>query len=154
MRIKAITTTAVAVFLLCACAGLKGGYSIPSSHPEELSKNRPVCSSCHEAGEGKLVYKRFDHTTAFARGDHKNEAYQDARVCEMCHAQSYCNDCHVTRTELKPETRRASETYRQMPHRGDYRTRHRIDGRLDPASCYSCHGNPKASASCAVCHGK
>jgi hypothetical protein len=26
-----------------------------------------------------------------------------------------------------------------MPHTGDYLSRHRIDGRLDPVSCRRCH---------------
>jgi len=34
-----------------------------------------------------------------------------------------------------------NEVSRVMPHRGDYTVTHRIDGRLDPGSCYRCHGN-------------
>jgi hypothetical protein len=39
-----------------------------------------------------------------------------------------------------------------MPHRGDYVTRHRIDGRIDPTACFRCHGSPKRAKLCASCH--
>jgi hypothetical protein len=38
-----------------------------------------------------------------------------------------------------------------MPHRGEYLTRHQIDGRVDPGSCIQCHGN-RNDGSCGVCH--
>jgi len=141
---------------LAACSAYKGGaYAVPVKHPEELPRGRaPLCSSCHTPKGGSIGYGRFDHTRAFAESTHKFDAYQGGRMCSMCHEQSSCNDCHVLSSELKPSARRPGDTYRVAPHRGDYRTRHQIDGRLDPASCFRCHGNPRASASCGVCHGK
>jgi hypothetical protein len=70
----------------------------------------------------------------------------------MCHQTSFCNDCHATRVELKPSERHKTETYRRMPHRGNYLARHRIDGRVDPTSCFRCHGNPKTARTCSPCH--
>ena len=96
--------------------------------------------------------ERYVHTADFGKS-HRPEATQGEAVCAMCHQTSFCNDCHATRVELKPSLKNQTETYRSMPHRGDYLSRHRIDGRVDPTSCFRCHGNPKSARTCANCHG-
>lgn len=142
-----------AVLLLCSCSMTGGGYLVPDSHPEKLSGNPPLCSSCHDESN-KFDFGGFDHTPAFAKGDHRFLASQKQGVCAMCHQQSYCNDCHAEDAGMKPSAKNPDKTYLQMPHRGDYISRHRIDGRLDPASCFSCHKSPRTASSCAVCHGR
>lgn len=142
--------------LFLGCAALKGAYSVPARHPEDLPGGRPLCSAadCHQGSREPLPYARFDHTAAFADGSHRAEAYQQSRVCAMCHGQAFCNDCHSSRVELKPSAKDPTGTARRAPHRGDYLSRHRIDARLDPTSCFRCHGNPKSAQTCARCHGK
>ena len=137
---------------LAACAALNGGYAVPDRHPEELERGNPVCTECHEADDENIAYDAFSHDGDWARS-HRQATYGNQQMCTMCHTQSFCNDCHVTRGELKPSVRGQADTYRQMPHRGDYLSRHRIDARLDPTACFRCHGNPKASKSCNPCHG-
>jgi hypothetical protein len=39
----------------------------------------------------------------------------------------------------------------EMPHRGDYITQHQIDGRINPAPCFRCHGR-RNNERCAECH--
>ncbi len=137
--------------LLVACTAMKSGYQVPPAHPEELGKGRPTCSECHEKSSENLNYERYNHTVFFME-NHRLEAQQDEEVCTMCHQTSFCNDCHATRVELKPSERQKTDTYRRMPHRGNYLSRHRIDGRVDPTSCFRCHGNPKTAQTCAPCH--
>ncbi len=146
--------TLLAVLLLvAACAGLQSRYTLPARHPSaaELTVSPKVCTDCHERGQ-ELAYERYVHTADFG-SNHRPEATQGEAVCAMCHQTSFCNDCHATRIELKPSLKNQSETYRSSPHRGDYLSRHRIDGRVDPTSCFRCHGNPKAAQTCARCHG-
>jgi hypothetical protein len=151
--LKRIFPALCVLVLLGACATLQGGYDLPLQHPAELERGRrPLCTDCHEARGDKIAYGRFDHTVHFGDG-HSQEARQGERVCAMCHQTSFCNDCHATRVELKPSDKNQSDTYRRMPHRGDYRSRHIIDGRIDPTSCFRCHGNPKTARTCASCHG-
>jgi hypothetical protein len=138
--------------LLVACASLEGRYVVPDRHPEELPRGNPVCTECHEADDENIAYADLTHDAQWDRS-HRQRTYGNEKLCAMCHDQSFCNDCHVTRSELKPSVRRQADTYRQMPHRGDYLSRHRIDARLDPTSCFRCHGNPKSSKTCAPCHG-
>lgn len=140
--------------VLAACAVQTQSYQIPALHPEDsgLGKRPPICVDCHEAKTEDFNWQQFDHTPFFAE-THRQLAYRNEQVCAMCHQTSFCNNCHAAGIELKPSQKNQTETYRRSPHRGDYISRHRIDGRVDPTSCFRCHGNPKASASCVRCHG-
>ena len=82
---------------------------------------------------------------------HGRAAVRDQRVCEMCHKPSTCADCHGSKEEIKPSAKRGSRFDPATPHRGDYLSRHRTDGRLDPASCLPCHGR-KNEERCSTCH--
>jgi len=143
-----------AVIFLAACAGLQGGYEPQARHPaaDNLGRKPKICSYCHGAGDRNETYGIFDHTPDFAL-NHNVPAYQGEDICAMCHRTSFCTDCHGTRIELKPSLKNQDETYRPAQHRGDYLSRHRIDGRVDPTSCFRCHGNPKSAETCARCHG-
>lgn len=149
---KTILSTLALLALLCACASLRGREPLPTAHPMELEKGRPVCTECHETRGETVSFGRFNHTPYWG-DNHRQEAYQNEPLCAMCHATSFCNDCHATRVELKPSIKEQGDTYRRLPHRGDYLSRHYIDGRIDPVSCFRCHGNPKAAATCRSCHG-
>jgi hypothetical protein len=147
------TLTLLAIMLLvAACAGLQTQSKLSARHPTaaELGVTPKVCTDCHQGDE--VPYSRYVHTADFGL-HHRPEAAQGEAVCAMCHQTSFCNDCHATRVELKPSLKNQSETYRSAPHRGDYLSRHRIDGRVDPTSCFRCHGNPKSAKNCARCHG-
>ena len=141
------------VLLVTACSSLQSTTTLPAKHPsaEEIGAEPKICTDCHDP-QGAVAFKRFVHTADWGQ-NHRAAAYQAEAVCAICHEQSYCNDCHASRVEMKASDKNDTEPYRSMPHRGDYLTRHRIDGRIDPTSCFRCHGNPKASRTCAPCHG-
>lgn len=126
-------------------------------HSKEWGENHPVdrdavCAMCHQTSYCNDCHARYVHSADYGV-NHRVQAYQGDLICATCHQTSFCNDCHATRVELKPSVKNQAETYRPMPHRGDYLSRHRIDGRMDPTSCFRCHGNPKAAESCGRCHG-
>lgn len=122
-------------------------------HPVDLGKKKPICTDCHdESPREDLVIRRYNHTLYFA-DNHRLAARRNPQVCNMCHQQKMCNDCHGMELELKPSERDRTGSYKRTPHRGDYLSRHRIEGRLDPGSCYRCHGNPRRAKTCARCHG-
>ena len=139
------------LFIYACAAKQNAGYVFPAVHPEELEPGRPMCSDCHEDND-RIVFARFNHTATFA-DNHPQLAYQYEQACNMCHQQRFCDDCHGVRMEEKPSEKDPTSTYRRTPHRGDYLSRHRIDGRIDPTSCYRCHGNPKTAEACVSCHG-
>jgi len=134
---------------LVACAAT---YQLPAQHPEELEAGLPVCTDCHDSSDDNVSFGRFTHTISWGKY-HRLAANQNEQVCSMCHQQSFCNDCHGVRVELKPSTKSPDDVLRNMPHRGDFLSRHRIEGRMNPTSCFRCHGNPKTAQTCAPCHG-
>ena len=127
--------------ILFACVSTK---SLPAKHPMEV-QGMPVCSMCHTDGRAAL-----DHNADYITR-HKFYAAQQQRTCELCHAQSFCADCHANKEELKPSDKYKDAPQRSMPLRGDYLTQHRIDGKLNPASCFPCHGRQN-NERCKTCH--
>ena len=140
------------VVLLIACAAIQSGYAPPSRHPVEEDEDLRFCLYCHDMEEAEIPYEKFIHGMFFA-DNHNQVAGRYGPVCSTCHRASFCSDCHGVGIELKPSLKEQTENYRRMPHRGDYLSRHVIDGRINPASCYRCHGNPKSSQTCRPCHG-
>jgi hypothetical protein len=137
---------------LPGCALLADTPSVPVPHPEELKGGKADCSECHsDVSTGALKpYDSFRHTKPFVAG-HGFYARQGQGLCSSCHGPSFCLSCHGRRDELMPAVKDADRPDRALPHRGDYLTRHRIEGRIDPGSCIPCHGNKQAGL-CRGCH--
>jgi len=142
----------ISMLFLVACASMKKGNVLPLEHPQVFENMAPMCTECHDARSEDVHYELYNHTSVFAK-NHRLPAYRNMQICTICHAQKDCAECHGVRIELKPSQKNQIETFRKMPHRGDYLSRHRIDGRIDPTSCFRCHGNPKTAKTCAKCHG-
>jgi hypothetical protein len=144
---------AVALSFSLGCAVLSQEESIPPKHPEELAGWRADCRECHEdVSTGALKpYATFRHSIVFVNNLHPMYASQGQNLCASCHAPSFCQTCHARNEELKPNTKMGDRPDRVLPHRGDYIVLHRIDGRLDPGSCFRCHGN-KDDVTCRACH--
>ena len=139
--------------ILAACSQMKAIPGLPASHPEALVVGQQVsCAECHEDQQkGTLkVYNAFSHSNVFVK-NHRFYASSDDRLCSTCHKSSFCNDCHTNQVEMKPSLKYGNRPDRQMPHRGNFFTLHKIEGKLDPASCYRCHGRAN-NERCNSCH--
>lgn len=139
--------------VLASCASMVAkDKSLPAAHPEALGEKRVLCSECHEdQARGSLKQlAAFSHTNTFVK-EHRFYAMNSSRLCAVCHAASFCNDCHVTKGEIKPSQKIGNRPDRELIHRGDFMTRHRIEGKLDPASCFRCHGRGNNEL-CRSCH--
>ena len=149
---RALIAGTVLVALLGACAAVAPVPSVPPKHPEELGPWRPDCAECHsDLSTGALKpYSTFTHSSAFIR-EHAAYAVQGQNLCASCHAPGFCQGCHAVKEELKPNVKMGDRPDMTLPHRGDYLVQHRIDGRLDPGSCFPCHGN-RNDARCRACH--
>lgn len=144
---NSMTTKIVFLFVFSALLGLYAcahTASMAASHPVEVT-TAPACSECHTDGRAAL-----DHTSDFATR-HRFYAEQQGRTCALCHKESFCSDCHAHKDELKPSDKYKDSPERSLPHRGDYLNQHKIDGRIDPASCMKCHGRSN-NERCRVCH--
>jgi hypothetical protein len=139
--------------VLMGCGLVSPETSFAPTHPVNLGSGLALCSDCHsnDASKGALkLYATLDHTPAFVR-DHRMQANQDSNTCAVCHAISFCADCHGGKVAMKPATKWADRPDLESPHRGDYLTLHKIEGRLDSSSCYRCHGRAN-NDQCRACH--
>lgn len=140
------------VALAAGCSAVSQTPSVPPKHPEELPAGRVDCAECHsDLSTGALKpYASFRHSIVFIR-EHAMYAAQGQNLCQSCHGASFCQGCHARSEELKPGTRMGDRPDMTLPHRGDYIVLHQLDGRLDPGSCFRCHGN-KNDVKCRACH--
>ncbi len=138
-----MTALVAAAALALAMGACAGNRTLARPHPQEVS-GPPICARCHESD-----YPGLDHGPGFGTG-HGPAAAGSANVCLTCHKESFCAECHAGLEEVKP-TDKNRGLGRDAPHRGDYLTRHRIDGRLDPVSCFGCHGR-RNDRRCRACH--
>ena len=127
--------------MILACAQTA---SMATKHPVEVA-NMPLCGDCHTDWRSSL-----SHTADYGTR-HRFYAAQRRQTCLLCHRESFCADCHAHKEEIKPSDKYKDSPQRAMPHRGDYLTQHKIDGRLNPASCFPCHGRQN-NERCKVCH--
>jgi len=137
---------------MSACGLLAPETSFVTTH-EPLDKGRPTCSACHENETMKGGFKTFasfDHTSDFVK-NHRFQANRDLATCASCHAQAFCSDCHGGKTAMKPSVKLGDRPDRATPHRGGYLTLHRMEGKIDPSSCYKCHGRAN-NDKCITCH--
>lgn len=115
------------------------------------------CSACHPAGpDGKLILRHGStgaspplvprartnwgaaHTLDFVR-DHATTAKSNPALCETCHDDDQCQDCH--NGVLRP----------MRIHAADYLTSHAVDARARTADCQSCH---RMQNDCLACHDR
>ncbi len=145
--------TVLLTTLLMACAALEKLPNRQTSHQETLARGQQVnCVECHDdqnKGTLKSVV-RFSHSPTFVK-NHRFPAASDSRLCASCHKESFCADCHTPRTEILPSRTLSERPDRELPHRGNYLTIHKIEGKMNPASCNRCHGRGNNDR-CMVCH--
>jgi len=128
--------------VLYACANTN---SVARVHPVEV-KGLVNCTECHSDSWGALNHKADDFYLK-----HKFYAAQQKFACSACHQESFCVDCHAHKEEIKPSDKYKDSPERALPHRGDYLSQHKIDGRINPASCAKCHGRSN-NERCITCH--
>jgi hypothetical protein len=93
---------------------------------EERKAKRPLkCTSCHK--DNMAAIKPKTHTLSFKK-DHRILAQTSGEECQLCHAQSFCVDCHMRR-----------DTMQNKVHEGNYLFYHAIEARANPMKCSSCH---------------
>ena len=141
MKIAFLVLLPVFALMFFACAHTQ---SMATKHPVEVT-GFPICSDCHTDGRASL-----NHTENFS-ARHKFYAAQSSQTCMVCHKESYCSDCHAHKEELKPSDKYKDSPQFSAPHRGDYLNQHKIDGRINPASCFPCHGRQN-NERCKTCH--
>lgn len=101
------------------------------------------CDACHPK-EFELMPD--DHTKPFLRGKHKDRASSDPAYCAMCHASSFCVDCHQGK---KVSVHSSGKQVVPKDHKTpSWRKEHGAPFLAGEGSCGSCHDD----RSCKRCH--
>ncbi|MDP8224923.1 MAG: hypothetical protein P9L99_16305 [Candidatus Lernaella stagnicola] len=127
-----------------------GGHSrCGECHASDLHKL--LCAKCHRRMSRERLYRLqgFTHDNNFP-AEHGAMAMRSPRVCMQCHREAYCNDCHAKKPGLKPSVKFPEQVRRKFIHRGDWLTKHHIEGRTERAKCVKCHGQ----SDCRSCHDR
>jgi hypothetical protein len=101
------------------------------------------CDRCHPPG---FDLKPADHTTAFARKTHPQQAKKRPEYCSMCHKTEFCIDCHNGKGKgpNAPTKLVIPADHRDAKWRSD----HGKDYLDSKGLCGVCHTGP----SCQRCH--
>ena len=120
------------------------GVMVTSRQSQAANDNNPTQDEKQKIQIGaRIAPVRLDLT-----GKDPNTVYLGSY---LVNAGGGCNDCHTNQVEMKPSIKYGNRPDRDMPHRGNYMTLHKIEGKLDPASCYRCHGRAN-NERCMTCH--
>lgn len=127
---------------------------VRTAHPEE-SRGGPLslmgqCYTCHGTAEqpeasaecgmchpADYEPEPASHATSEWARAHGDTWEVDAGLCDMCHEQTYCDDCHGI----------------EMPHPDRWaegEQGHAVIAETDPSSCDTCHEG--GSQLCSMCH--
>jgi hypothetical protein len=110
---------------------------------------RGNCTPCHIREElSRLLPQTFLRHDAAWLERHGVSAARQTQICQSCHSQTWCADCHDQGRGLLLERRQPDAVERQFKHVGDFLVRHAIESRSRPATCLRCH----TSSSCDNCH--
>lgn len=121
-----IETRGRALTFMAQCYTCHGTAAEPDASAE--------CSTCHPA-DYELV--PATHEQVAWKDDHGETARSDFGLCELCHEQPFCTDCHGV----------------QMPHPDGWEkgaTGHAAAAKTDRAVCSRCHG--ETLDMCTMCH--
>jgi hypothetical protein len=107
------------------------------------------CVPCHRQEQlTRLLPRTFmRHQGAWHRR-HGLAAKGRQRICNQCHMESQCADCHEQNQSLPLEVRAPDAVEQEQVHRADYLTRHPLEARSRSTQCLKCH----SPASCDGCH--
>jgi hypothetical protein len=146
-----ILLLSVTLSFILGCAALNVGDSRLKRHEENI-KGNSNCLECHEKGDpaGNKPFSIYVHNASFF-DRHGDVAGGFQAICESCHKPKYCADCHGVKEEIAPSRKLGNRPDRSSPHRGDYFAKHKIEGRLNQAKCFQCHGR-RNNKTCGRCH--
>ncbi len=136
----------------CHTPDRHGAQSLPSMslcqdcHQETQAMNE--CRHCHQTLPSGRLKTQFDHYTlkpsvvtfpeiAHSKNfEHGRSARMTPQLCQTCHQDDECLDCHLTTRQL-------------AIHPPEYLRHHAVDAIQDSARCTQCHAPEKF---CTQCH--
>lgn len=122
-------------------------------HDHEAARDARRCDACHRGLEdaGTLPLSHLAHDGDWLR-EHGTRAASSADVCQTCHRDSFCAECHGATVPVLPATAHFADPFRASVHRAGFTARHALEARAEPGACLTCH-QPDRCASCHLARG-
>lgn len=122
-----------------------------SCHEHANSFELNDCDGCHVDIREETVRPRSHlvHEEDYLQR-HRIDAAANQDLCETCHTQSQCAECHGANVAVLPQRREFSRPTLSGLHRAGFRSRHGREAAADRGLCVTCH----TEESCARCHAE
>lgn len=122
-------------------------------HAHDAGRDARSCRTCHKdlAEEGSLPKSHLAHEGDWIR-EHGVRAASSGDLCQTCHKESFCADCHGVTAPAIPAKRRFANPDGANLHRAGFAARHSLEARAQPGACATCH-QPDKCASCHIARG-
>lgn len=121
-----------------------------SCHQHEGQWEARQCDACHENLHGSGALRPASHVVHdidFLK-THGNYAASQGDLCQTCHTESYCAQCHGINVPALPQRLAFDRPTLSNFHRAGFRSRHAFEARADPGLCLACH----TDNTCRTCH--
>jgi hypothetical protein len=118
-------------------------------HDHDAARDARRCEACHRDLEdtSTLPQSHLAHDGDWLR-EHGARAAASGDLCQSCHREQFCAECHGKTAPVLPATRRFADPFAPSVHRAGFAARHALEARAEPGACTTCHSADR----CAACH--
>ena len=122
-------------------------------HDHEAARDARTCNACHRNLEDTklLPQSHLAHDGDWMH-EHGTRAAASGDVCQSCHREQFCAECHGKTVAALPATLQFSNPFAPSVHRAGFAARHSLEARAEPGACATCH-SPDRCASCHLARG-
>jgi len=118
-------------------------------HDHDAARDARKCDACHRNLEDgtTLPQSHLAHDGDWLR-EHGTRAASSGDLCQSCHRDKFCAECHGKTVAILPATARFDDPFAPTIHRAGFESRHALEARAEPGACATCHSSDR----CASCH--
>jgi hypothetical protein len=118
-------------------------------HDHDAARDARNCRACHKGLEdaATLPETHLAHDGDWLR-EHGTRAASSGELCQSCHRDAFCADCHGKTAPILPATAHFDDPNATTIHRAGFESRHALEARAEPGACVTCHETSR----CASCH--
>jgi hypothetical protein len=118
-------------------------------HAHDAARDARKCDACHRGLEDTtlLPQSHLAHDGDWLR-DHGTNAASSGDLCQSCHGERFCAECHGQTVAVLPATAHFADPFTPSVHRAGFTARHALEARAAPGACTTCHSPDR----CASCH--
>jgi hypothetical protein len=118
-------------------------------HDHDADHDARRCDACHRDLEDARVLpeSHLAHDGDWLHA-HGNRAASSGDLCQACHREAFCADCHARTAPAVPAKRQFADPFTPSVHRAGFVARHALEANAQPGACTTCH----APERCLACH--